>query len=728
MGRALRFICLFACAPDAAIVVPPAEPPAANPPEVPTWDKAPEPPECAVGGPGTLLDQALEELGLTTLGFSEQDLNYSGYARYGALDDSFVLPSFKAWRAAPERLGCVEDQIAGGLGRLLGARHKVASMIRHVAPTVGIEPLGEPLMVADPAAALQTLCAMGGGDCVWPALDDDLNEALGPIFWAMQGAIRAAMQMTAFSNLSPDWWHANGGGLLMVFAERPDLLGEQSYLLPLPRRMLVHEAARLAFAVEHVDWSPFVGRDVTVAVDTPFGLVRVSGGGSDVLDAERLLFSLDLGGDDTYRGPVGANASGQNPVSLAIDLEGDDRYGYEVLETLFDQPRLPPADAAGRYPGDANYGPISRSVMARQGAARNGVAMLFDLAGDDQYASLVASQGYAAQGVGVLFDGAGNDTYVSETLSQGAAQFGIALAVDAGKGDDSRSAFSYSQGFGFIGGFGALVDGGGNDHYRCDHGDAEHGGLPLYASAQLPGSGNNSMCQGFGFGLRQDAQGLFASGGIGVLRDEAGDDDYEVSVFGQGAGYWQGTGFLSDGDGADRYEGRWYVQGSGAHYAVGLLREGGSGDDTFNEVLYTHNVTLGSGHDYSVGVLLSEGGSDTYHLGRLAVGTSNCNGVGLFADNSGDDTYISRSSQSGGLGNVSSECKDTRSPAVSIGVMLEGGGSDAYQFPEGDVAPADDSTWFNKAFDLDSEYGIGIDASAPTGLQRPARVLATRPR
>jgi hypothetical protein len=202
-----------------------------------------------------------------------------------------------------------------------------------------------------------------------------------------------------------------------------------------------------------------------------------------------------------------------------------------------------------------------------------------------------------------------------------------------------------------------------------------------------------------------------------VLRDLGGDDRYEASVFGQGTGYWQGTGLLSDGDGADVYDAYWYVQGAAAHYAVGILTDDGTGDDVFDGTRPTRNMSLGSGHDYSVGVLISEGGDDEFHIGTLAVGASNCNGVGLFVENGGDDRYLATSDYSSGMGNVSSECLASRPDAVSIGVMIDAGGLDTYTYPASTFPlPSEGGTWGHARNDLPSEHGAGLDASGESGV------------
>jgi hypothetical protein len=303
-------------------------------------------------------------------------------------------------------------------------------------------------------------------------------------------------------------------------------LGDEAnreYMLGLTRARLYRAAAQIAFAIEDVDWTAFAGmQGVDYRLETNAGLILVRDGGPTTWEEQGdILLQIDLGGDDDYLDEVASNTSAANPVSLAIDLGGLDTYHYESVETPWDQVGLLPADADGRYMGNGQYGNYTLSNRFRQGAARNGIAMLFDFGGgDDHYQSLRGSQGYAHMGVGVLFDDGGDDVYEGEAAVQGSAQYGIGLAVDAGAGIDARRAFTFAQGFGWVGGAGVLVDGGGDDTYSCDIGDPNQGGLPVYYSPQLPQLGNTSFCQGAGYGLRNDSSSTQSqAGGIGILHD-----------------------------------------------------------------------------------------------------------------------------------------------------------------------------------------------------------------
>ena len=708
-----------------------------------TWDPVFTAPACRAYVEAPLLDRALAEAGLNRekLGFTRNDLMESDYYRGGYLRDEFVLPWFEWLRSNPVYAGCFEGEVAGALDYYLSQPHPVAGTIRHTAGLLGSMPDNEPPidyahLSGDFDHAINALC-VSAGECgeATGEVPAGLAHVLTPIIWAIIDGIEARKKMDSEigKHHNADWWQKHGGNILLLTAtgELPDVLNDEdrAYLLGRGGRQdLYKAAAKIAYAIENVDWSPFVGlKEIKYDLYTKAGWIRMRDGSDDIYieDGENVLLLLDLGGNDEHLDAVASNKSGSNPVSIAIDLSGQDRYYYETYKTPFDREGLLPADKYGRYKGDDLYGPISLSDECRQGAARDGIAMLFDFGGDDDYyQSLRCSQGYAHLGVGVLFDDGGKKEqfFLSEVASQGSAQFGIGLNITAGKARDVRKAFSYSQGFGFVGGAGFSIDAGGLDDYICDHGDPEQGGTPLYYSAQLPGTGNDSFCQGAGLGLRgQDGnQSSFLSGGIGVLREICLDDsevnNYEASVFAQGAGYWQGTGIISV-CGSNNFNAYWYVQGAAAHYAVGMMFVSGEGENSFNEIRRARNVALGTGHDYSVGVFVDDKGDNIYYISNLSAGASNCNGVGLFIDNAGNDKYIASSDHSSGMGNVSGECIKTRPNAINIGVMIDAGGKDEYNYPESEFPlPGDGKTWGHKQNGLKSEYGVGIDGEGETGI------------
>ncbi len=706
------------------------DPPDVETPEWVQWDPDPVSPDC-VAGPvaAPLLEQALESTGLTreTFAFSDADLAHSPYEQLGALDDAFRFDWFEEVQKSPEKAVCFGQDRIATLDRIMQGAHPVASMIRHAAILAErweeAPPLN-PLAVGSFEQELQRASIVASPDYVVEHIDLplELKEALAPVLAAIADGLEAHRAMVQSQSVrSGPAWAIDGGIGTSVSGVFTQLLNEAAveYLLGKEARPALNlAAARIAWAIEHTDWSAFEGMDAAIDLATPLGWIRVRGPDIDFHKAasEPVLLSVDLGGDDVYLFPVGSTTHGNLGVNIAIDIGGADGYGYEVVPTPQDADWLLPADAGGRLEPDEFYGPIALSDIARQGAARNGIAMLFDLGGDsDTYGSLAKSQGYAHLGVGVLYDDGGDELYEAEAASQGCAAYGIGMLLDAG-GDDRYRGVWKVQGSASVGGVAILWDATGDDSYIADPGESDGLGHALYFSPQLPGVGNTSLAQGAASGVRFDEGEIWVSGGIGILRDAEGDDEYLASVFAQGVGFWQGTGVLSDGSGADTYDGYWYVQGAGAHYALGLLLDGGTGDDVHNGGLNTLTMHHGAGHDYSLGVLVNEAGNDTYHFASLAAGASNCNGIGLFVDNGGKDTYSSGSTYNLALGNVSDECVATRPEAVSIGVFLDAGGVDQYDWPGGPQSPANDAAFGHVTHSLDSEHGAGLDATGETGL------------
>ncbi|MFO0747924.1 MAG: hypothetical protein U1F43_20025 [Myxococcota bacterium] len=707
----------------------------------PAWDPDPTLPPCAVDGATPLLDQALAHAGVArdALGFSSDDYAQSAYATSGKLDDVFLLPWFRATQADALHAACFGAEVAASLDAMAAGRHPVAAMIRHAAKRLERWQDGPPL-AAPPSSrtltdAVAAACDAAGKTCaaadLEPALATlpaDLRAALVPVFDAMADALaahRAMVQSTQYA--SAQAWVDKGQIGIGFGGQYAFLLraAPREYLSGLTTRPALDlAAARLAYAIESVDWAPFRGRSgVTLELETALGVIRIRDAAADTYPAAApgdapLWFFLDLGGDDVHEDDIGANTTGALGVNVAIDLDGKDSYGYAPHPADGDPDWLLPADDGGRYAATTENGPISASPHARQGAARNGIAMLFDLGqDDDHYRSLTMSQGYAHLGVGVLLDDGGDDVYESESASQGAAVFGIGLFVDLGAGKDQHRIFVNGQGSGNVAGAGIAFDGGGDDLWWSDPGLVDHGGHPLVFSPQMPGQANTSLTQGAGSGIRWDSEDAHFSGGLGILRDAGGDDHYTASLFAQGSGYWQGTGILSDGGGSDSYDALYYVQGGGAHYSIAMLLDGGPGDDQMNQVLPPAYMQMGAGHDFTLGLLVNEQGDDRYHFAGLAVGASNCNGIGIFVDNGGDDTYDTTSDYGSGMGNISDECAAARPDARSIGIMLDAGGSDTYTYPESTFAvPHDDTTWGHITHALPSEHGAGVDGTGETGI------------
>jgi hypothetical protein len=478
---------------------------------------------------------------------------------------------------------------------------------------------------------------------------------------------------------------------------------------------MAQAAIDLAATIETYSVESLVGTSLHLFVDTPAGAIVFSGDSDDMHANPAILLLVDFGGNDTYRGATGANASIANGVSVVLDVAGVDDYGYVESPVPLDtsgpaDSRRLPSDGRGRIAPSSTNGPFTLSTTSRQGAGRLGLGFLFDFGADgDHYRSLRMSQGYGALGVGVLYDGGGDDTYEGEAAVQAAAAFGIGLLFDRG-GDDHYVAYAFAQGFGFTRGIGTLYDLEGVDDYFSHPTDM------LYYSPQNPGGSNSSFSQGAGFGRRADTtDNVDMSGGLGVLRDAAGDDTYTVGIFGQGTGYWFGTGLLLEGTGNDHYDGWWYVHGSSAHYAVAALIDEAGGDtyQVANPGDPARATSIGVGHDFSIGWLVDRGGDDVVHAPGLSLGSGNAAGYGFYVDLDGADTYAATSDFSFGNASIETPGDSLRAAAGTIGLFVDRGGTDSYMRPT--IAPvAENATWTQEQHPGMGEHGAGADAASGT--------------
>ncbi|MFN4181915.1 MAG: hypothetical protein ACK4G3_01715, partial [bacterium] len=204
-------------------------------------------------------------------------------------------------------------------------------------------------------------------------------------------------------------------------------------------------------------------------------------------------------------------------------------------------------------------------------------------------------------------------------------------------------------------------------------------------------------------GKRADyIDGHSLAGGVGILVDGKGDDEYSCGVFGQGTSYWYSIGILYDAEGNDIYKGMWYVQGSTAHFGFGILVDI-SGDDRYEAKM---NMAQGAGHDLGIGILYDISGNDTHFAPNLSLGSGNANGIGLFIDSSGSDSYQVSSQTS--LGRAAGVKDSLRQWMRTIGIFLDlGDGEDTYS---GHPEARNKAIWkLPGTNELPSELGIGID-------------------
>jgi hypothetical protein len=340
-------------------------------------------------------------------------------------------------------------------------------------------------------------------------------------------------------------------------------------------------------------------------INTPLGRVIINAIGNDVNHHRDVLLLLDLGGNDVYHGAAGSASSLELPVSLYVDMDGNDQYLNED------------------------------EYLASQGAAVLGAGVLFDLKGNDVYKSKRLSQGAAMFGFGALVDMEGNDTYEMWTSGQGAAYFGIGLAID-NLGNDKYYIHGDGQGYGGVGGVGTLINRSGNDYYYGEM-DTQVVFRSDYWHSHK-GQHNYSYVQGAGVGRRGDVtDGHSWAGGIGTLIDLEGNDTYISGNWSQGCGYWYGTGILYDGAGDDIYQSTSWSQAAGAHFCIGVLIDE-KGKDSY-KMWEKQSQGMGFAHDYTIALFLDKEGDDSYFLHNEGLGYAINKSQVFFFDLAGNDTY-----------------------------------------------------------------------------------------
>ena len=379
--------------------------------------------------------------------------------------------------------------------------------------------------------------------------------------------------------------------------------------------------------------------------ETPWGWIRVRGGGKDEVDGTDALLIVDLGGDDRYTGPVAASSQNR-PLGLLLDCAGNDRY--------------------------ASNGPA-------QGAGLCGVGVLLDADGDDVYEAERYAQGVGQFGLGLCADLAGNDRYLVKYSGQGCGFFGVGLLFDA-NGDDGYTVYADGQGHGGVSGVGVLGDRAGNDTYEAvrDSGITKR---PSYHSPEEHISVSNA--QGCAMGRRGDGgDGHSWAGGLGALLDSEGNDRYTSGNWAMGTGYWFGTGILHDGGGDDEYRGAIWTQGAGAHFCIGALVDEGGHDRHIAEA--GSNMSIGFGHDFTIAMLVNVAGDDLYEVRGNGFGYSINRSVAALIDVGGDDTYRGKAGNRPGFALFDERFRETENlttywtDATALGLFLDVGGKDTY--------------------------------------------------
>lgn len=371
------------------------------------------------------------------------------------------------------------------------------------------------------------------------------------------------------------------------------------------------------------------------SIETPQGQIVLSGKGDRVYPPGDYLLIVDVAGNDTYSGGA-ATSNITHGLSITLDLAGSDRYSS------------------------------SSEITPSFGAGIFGYGILMDMQGDDQYEAQYQSQGVGIFGTGILYDAQGQDTYRGIGNLQGSGSFGTGLLID-NEGSDRYFLYRFGQGYGFTKGVGLLLDSAGDDQYIGLEDKYPNGG-PFGVDMHV------HFAQGAGFGRRGDGvEGHSWAGGIGLLVDGAGNDRYSCEIYGQGTGYWYSLGILVDKFGDDYHKAGAYTLGGSPHFGVGIYQDDG-GSDRYTNII---SQSLGKGRDWSIGWFEESAGNDWYQGNHAIFGTADVNGIGVFWDKQGDDTYLSFSEPAYGQSSMEG-ASGLRELMFTLGIFVDGGGQDKH--------------------------------------------------
>lgn len=679
------------------------------------------------------LGQALE-----SVGFTREDLGFQPKGYWNRFPNPkqipYIMPFFEDLFAEPLRTYDFSKTMGNAVARLLEPSYFDTSLscVYHIVYNLGVDrkltgfrnysanldphfDSANPMLDAFAKIALgetkQTNYGTFGNKGDWPYDKKEIETKIKSIPIELQRIIAALIlnaydaykwRQLAVRNVDPDDMAAifkidNLSGTLgdgqVYYPEIDDIaksIDEHSLYYSSLKAV---QAAEIAFKElkKYVTDSKADLRDLEFSYRSPIGRIMVNGTKENLSDYSDAAILIDLGGNDTYRGAIGATSTAELPIAIAIDISGDDTF-----ENTDDH-------------------------LPSQGTGILGAGILIDGAGKDVYKSVTMSQGCGFFGTGVLLDIDGDDDYKLETSGQGCGYFGLGFALDV-KGNDSRYLYGDGQGYGGVAGVGVIADYLGDDKYTAE---------PLASVADRgdyhsQGKINANGAQGTGMGRRGDgSDGHSWAGGLGALIDIKGNDQYYSGNWTLGCGYWFGTGIVYEGEGNDLYKSVYFTQASGAHYCIGVILDEG-GNDT-HELWETSGAGIAFGWDYTIAMLYDKGGNDKYIAKIISLGCAQIRSDALLIDIGGDDYYQLGKGQEGFGAATYRDSYDHPSAlspfdayAKSFGLLLDIGGKDTYvesdttkSKPIPNSRCADNATWFSPTRGSEhygaNNYGVGMD-------------------
>jgi hypothetical protein len=431
-----------------------------------------------------------------------------------------------------------------------------------------------------------------------------------------------------------------------------------------------------------------------------------AGGADPLVNSLPVAVTIDIGGNDTYRRPataiseVAQGAGNLGGVGFLVDAAGNDAYEFDPSSANkrangqgFGQAgagMLADLGGSDRY-SIRNTGSGIQQVNGQGVAGLGGLALSLDAGGDDTYTlasrptplpaggtvELGEAGGYGfgvgqVGGVAVFADAGGKDEMTVEAIvgappngqdqaaarsssilafGQGGAAVGMAVSGpgdtawtalgenhSAPSGDSGGTVSLGGSGQGALGGFGGLLDTGGNDSYRSvarTHVVRERSIEDSCSCSRVDAVARAGLVSIL-------ATGYGAAGGVGILRDEEGDDLYvdSASSFAEATAHDGRAEAAGDGTTSARAEATTadvdlYVQGAGLVGSGFLLDQSGNDVYAASGVSDARATATATDPDAVTEGVANAGSADTL----FAQAAGQLGGYGELTDTGGTDQY-----------------------------------------------------------------------------------------
>ena len=141
-----------------------------------------------------------------------------------------------------------------------------------------------------------------------------------------------------------------------------------------------------------------------------------------------------------------------------------------------------------------------------------------------------------------------------------------------------------------------------------------------------------------------------------------------------------------------------------------------AGNDQYDPTFPIRSTSIGVGHDYSSVLHYDEGGDDTYHGPNLSLGSGFDNGVGMMLVTSGTDTFRADSALSLGAAGAPDMVGTARAKLQTLGVFVKASGAGTYVIGGADAGTYPGGNWSDTP---ENDPDAGLTAEKSVGADRP---------